>query len=154
MASAALLDKLDSITDDVENIESGINGAFGKINKLFTLIKTGKGNIKDIADIFVGLPNDCLTIKSEVLNLQRLSRNKGFSDYRANSIIDKVAAILRGFPDLKIEKANSRNKWDNLSSICNHWRYLPESRLSSIPGLHGEQELAEASKYEEICKTI
>ena len=135
MASAALLDKLDSITDDVENIESGINGAFGKINKLFTLIKTGKGNIKDIADIFVGLPNDCLTIKSEVLNLQRLSRNKGFSDYRANSIIDKVAAILRGFPDLKIEKANSRNKWDNLSSICNQVQYKIDKASATTDNL-------------------
>lgn len=123
MASSALSEKLENITDDIEDVQSGINSAFGKVNKLFSIIKTGKGNIKDVADIFSTLPNDCQSIKSEVLNLQRLSRNKGFSDYRANTIIDKVSAILKDFPDLKIEKANSRNKWDNISSVCNQVQY-------------------------------
>ena len=123
IASSTLSEKLEDITDDIEDVQSGINNAFNKVNKLFTIVKTGKGNIKDVADIFSTLPDDCLSIKTEVLNLQRLSRNKGFSDYRANSIIDKVASILKNFPDLKIEKADSRNKWDNLSSICDQVQY-------------------------------
>lgn len=123
IATAALSEKLENITDDIENVQTGINSAFGKVNKLFSIIKTGKGNIKDVASIFETLPNDCTNIKSQVLDLQRLSRNKGFSDYRANSVIDKVTSILKDFPDLKIEKANGRNKYDNISSVCNQIQY-------------------------------
>ena len=118
IASSSLSEKLEDITDDIEKAQTDINNAFGKVNKLFSIIKTGKGNIKNVADIFSTLPDDCQNIKSQVLNLQRLSRNKGFSDYRANSIIDKVSSILKDFPDLKIEKANNRNKWDSISNAC------------------------------------
>jgi len=123
IATASLSDKLESITDDIEKAETGINTAFGKVNKLFSILKTGKGNIKEVADIFDTLPNDCQNIKTQVLDLQRLSRTTGFSDYRADSIINKVTDILKNFPDLKIEKANSRNKWDNISSTCTQVQY-------------------------------
>lgn len=123
MAATGLSDKLTDITDDIEKAETGINTAFKKVNKLFSIIKTGKGNIKEVADIFDALPNDCKNVKTQVLDLQRLSRTSGFSDYRANSAIEKVTDILKSFPDLKIEKANSRNKWDNISSICNQIQY-------------------------------
>lgn len=119
IATSALSEKLEDITDDIEKAQTGVNSAFEKVNKLFTIIKTGKGNLKEIADIFDTLPNDCHNIKTQVLDLQRLSNNKGFSDYRANSIIEKVTSILKSFPDLKIEKANNRNKYDNVSNICN-----------------------------------
>ena len=135
IASNSLSEKLENITDDIENVQTGINSAFGKVNKLFSIVKTGKGNIKDVANIFKTLPDDCRNIKSEVLNLQRLSRNKGFSDYRANSIIDKVSSILKDFPDLKIEKANNRNKWDNISSVCDQVQYKISKASSATDNL-------------------
>lgn len=119
ISANSLSDELENITDDIEKVETGINTAFGKVNKLFSIIKTRRGNIKEVADIFNTLPNDCQNIKSQVLDMQRLSRTTGFSDYRANSVLDKVSSILRGFPDLKIEKADSRNKYDDISNICN-----------------------------------
>lgn len=122
LAVGTMYSDLTEALDNIESVGQNINDGFDKLNSLFKIAKTGKGNLTQIADIFSSLPATCTAVKGDVLNIQRLAKSTGFSDYRMQNVKDKLQDIIGTLPDLNIEKSRSGNRWDDVSSACNQIR--------------------------------
>lgn len=118
MAVGTIHSELSNAFDEIDNLGQNIDDGFEKLNKLFKIAKTGKGNLTEIADIFSSLPTTCNSVKGDVLNIQRLAKGSGFSDYRMQNVKNKLESIIGTLPDLKIEKSRSGNRWTDVSNAC------------------------------------
>lgn len=118
MAVGSLSSELNSTFDDMQKLGDNITGSFNNLHSIFNIIKTGKGSVKDVSSLLQSLGRNAKNVKSDVLEIQRLMRTTGFSDFRMRSAKEKLSSILGDLPDFDIEKRRGLNKWESVIDGC------------------------------------